>query len=39
MGKCENCGNDREKYLHHYCKVCLDKMIENNSGKTNTKES
>ena len=34
MKKCENCGNDREDYLNHYCKACLDEMIEKESGKT-----
>ena len=28
MRKCEECGNDREPYLNHYCKECLDKMTE-----------
>jgi hypothetical protein len=39
VGKCENCGNDREEYLNHYCKTCLDKMTENNSVKTETSVS
>lgn len=33
MEKCENCGNNREEYLNHYCKKCLDKKIDNESGE------
>jgi hypothetical protein len=29
--KCENCGNNREEYLNHYCKSCLDKMTDDSN--------
>jgi hypothetical protein len=38
MGKCENCGNDREEYLNHYCKKCLDKLLEDDKSKTIAKK-
>lgn len=30
--KCEKCGSEREDYLNHYCKSCLDEMTESKSN-------